>query len=83
MNLQIHVSPQIILSLQNVAGTGPGGRVIAKDLQNVTAAAVGAPAAVAQPVTQPGAAYTDIDLSNMRKVCRQYINPELLTQILS
>ena len=42
--------------------------MIAKDLQNVTAAAVGAPAAVAQPVAQPGAAYTDIDLSNMRKV---------------
>ena len=81
MNLRI--SLQIILSLQNVAGTGPGGRVIAKDLQNVTAAAVGAPAAVAQPVTQTGAAYTDIDLSNMRKVCRQYVNPDIVTQVVS
>lgn len=46
-------------------GTGPGGRIIAKDLQN---APVGGAPVAAQPVIQPGAAYTDIDLSNMRKV---------------
>ena len=45
-------------------GTGPGGRIVASDLQNVQAAP--APAVA-------GASYTDIDLSNMRKVTLLYV----------
>ncbi|KAF6039925.1 hypothetical protein EB796_001777 [Bugula neritina] len=48
------------LSLAGVVGTGPGGRIIAQDLQNLQPS----PAVTAAPTA---ASYTDIDLSNMRK----------------
>lgn len=57
------------LSLDQISGTGPGGRIIKRDIE---AALEGAPAAAAAPaVAAPAptaeAAYTDVPLSQMRK----------------
>ncbi|CAI2353397.1 unnamed protein product [Caenorhabditis sp. 36 PRJEB53466] len=51
------------LDLSGVAGSGPGGRVLASDLSQ--APAKGATSSTAQPVS--GQDYTDVPLSNMRK----------------
>jgi len=52
------------LLLQGVQGSGPNGRIIASDLSDL--ATTSAPAAV--PAAVPGSEYTDVELSNMRKV---------------
>lgn len=54
------------ISLKNVKGSGPNGRIVAKDLENIKESAAAAPAAAgaAAPV---GASYTDTPLTNMRK----------------
>ncbi|HEX6925114.1 MAG TPA: pyruvate dehydrogenase complex dihydrolipoamide acetyltransferase [Longimicrobiaceae bacterium] len=57
------------LSLDQISGTGPGGRIIKRDIE---AALEGAPAAAAAPaVAAPAptaeAAYADVPLSQMRK----------------
>lgn len=52
------------ISLKNVKGSGPNGRIVAKDLENYKAPAAAAPAAAA---AAPAAAYEDIPLTNMRK----------------
>lgn len=56
------------LSLKNVKGSGPGGRIVAKDLEGLKPA--GETAAAAAPAASVGAAapaYEDIPLTNMRK----------------
>lgn len=50
------------IPLKGLKGSGPGGRVTAKDVENYKAPAGGAAAAAA-----PGAAYEDIPASSMRK----------------
>lgn len=55
------------LSLKNVKGSGPGGRIVAKDLEGLKPAGE---AAAASPATSVGGAapsYVDIPLTNMRK----------------
>ncbi len=47
---------------QSVAGSGPDGRIVSRDLPSV------APPSPLPVAVAPGAAYTDIELSNMRKV---------------
>ncbi|KAH3671139.1 hypothetical protein OGAPHI_000850 [Ogataea philodendri] len=55
------------ISLKEVKGTGPNGRIVAKDVENYKPAAAAAPAA--SPSAAPAsAAYTDIPLTTMRKV---------------
>lgn len=52
------------ISLKNVKGSGPGGRILAKDIEKEKPAA----AAAAAPATATAeAAYEDIPLTNMRK----------------
>ncbi|KAG5418021.1 LAT1 [Candida metapsilosis] len=60
------------ISLKSVKGTGPHGRIVAKDLEGLepaqAAAAAAAPGASATTtVTSAGATYEDIPLTNMRK----------------
>ncbi|CCE78165.1 Piso0_000781 [Millerozyma farinosa CBS 7064] len=51
------------ISLKSIKGSGPSGRIVAKDLENYKA-----PAAAAAPsAATPAAAYEDIPLTNMRK----------------
>lgn len=51
------------ISLKNIKGSGPNGRIVAKDLENFKA-----PSAAPAPGTAaPAAAYEDIPLTNMRK----------------
>ncbi len=67
----------MLIVIQLVSGTGPDGRVRAQDVESyvpapaapapVAAPVPGAPAPVA-PAPVPGAVYTDIPLSNVRKV---------------
>ncbi|VDO78101.1 unnamed protein product [Heligmosomoides polygyrus] len=54
------------VDLSAVAGSGPGGRVLAADLAGAPAGGA-APARPAGIPATPGAAYTDIPLTNMRK----------------
>ncbi|XP_003384835.1 PREDICTED: dihydrolipoyllysine-residue acetyltransferase component of pyruvate dehydrogenase complex, mitochondrial-like [Amphimedon queenslandica] len=51
------------INLQSVSGTGPGGRIVARDVLQGTPTVV--PASVTTPT--PGASYEDIQLSGMRK----------------
>ncbi|KAK6040227.1 putative pyruvate dehydrogenase complex dihydrolipoamide acetyltransferase [Cooperia oncophora] len=52
------------VDITDVAGSGPGGRVLAADLAK---APLSAPATPAAMPAAPGADYTDIPLSNMRR----------------
>jgi len=55
------------IDLGRIAGTGPGGRIVRRDLDGVAAAA---PAPVAAPATAAGgeeAGFTDIPLTGMRR----------------
>ncbi|CCG25277.1 Lat1 dihydrolipoamide acetyltransferase component (E2) of pyruvate dehydrogenase complex [Candida orthopsilosis Co 90-125] len=57
------------ISLKSVKGTGPHGRIVAKDLEGLEPAqAAAAPGAAATTTVAPsGATYEDIPLTNMRK----------------
>ncbi len=58
------------LDLASVAGTGPGGRIVRRDLEGVQpAASVGTAASSSQPAGAPAAVaeFTDIPLNGMRK----------------
>ncbi len=59
----VYALNNLFLFLQGVSGSGPGGRIVSKDLPSVQPVAP----SVAPPLTTEGD-YTDIDLSNMRKV---------------
>jgi len=65
------------IDINKVAGTGPRGRITVEDVEAFTPTAVASPvAAVAPSMTppppppqpSPGASYTDLELSNMRKI---------------
>ncbi|MEK0451278.1 MAG: hypothetical protein RL088_3546 [Verrucomicrobiota bacterium] len=58
------------VSLAGVAGTGPGGRIIARDVPAAGSAPVAAPAAAAKPIasTPAGEGDTKIALSGMRRI---------------
>lgn len=63
------------VSLKGVKGSGPNGRIIAKDVENIKPAATATSTATSSTTTQspsapasPSASYTDIPLTNMRKV---------------
>ncbi|EGW29969.1 dihydrolipoamide acetyltransferase component [Spathaspora passalidarum NRRL Y-27907] len=51
------------ISLKGIQGTGPGGRIVAKDLENVKPAAATPSGAAAAPA---GASYEDIPITAMR-----------------
>lgn len=55
------------IELAALQGSGPGGRVVAQDVSMVTPA-VAAAAAAPTPVFAPGTEFTDIPLTNVRKV---------------
>lgn len=56
------------LSLKNVKGSGPGGRIVAKDLEGLKPAGEAAAASTtASPVSGTAPTYEDIPLTNMRK----------------
>ncbi|KAK6755062.1 hypothetical protein RB195_013813 [Necator americanus] len=54
------------VDLGAVTGTGPGGRILAADLAGAPGGAAAAPG-VARAPSVPGADYTDIPLTNMRR----------------
>lgn len=62
------------VSLVGVAGSGPGGRIVASDVQQLVASGGGAPAAAAAPAAAHAAAapsfgeYTDLSNSQIKKV---------------
>ncbi|ODQ44493.1 hypothetical protein PICMEDRAFT_18391 [Pichia membranifaciens NRRL Y-2026] len=62
------------ISLKGVKGTGPHGRITAKDVESIKAAPVAASVGTASASAagaaagSPAASYTDIPLTNMRKV---------------
>lgn len=58
--------------LQAVAGTGPGGRIQAKDLTG-TAEGARAPTVMMRGPTQPGVDFVDIPLSEAKKATAQRI----------
>jgi len=62
------------VDLSTITGTGPGGRIVRRDLERLLAAGTGArttgatTAEPATPIAQRPAAHTDIPLTGMRKV---------------
>lgn len=73
------------VGLSGVAGSGPGGRILAADVQQLIASGGAAPAAAA--VSAPGAAavaapsggYTDLEVNNIKKVTAQRLLESKLT----
>ncbi|KAG0341991.1 pyruvate dehydrogenase complex dihydrolipoamide acetyltransferase component (E2) [Podila horticola] len=63
------------ISLGDLSGTGPHGRILKADVESYTPAPKAAPAAKAAPAPTAAApstaAYTDIPLTNMRKIIAQ------------
>ncbi|KAG0217102.1 pyruvate dehydrogenase complex dihydrolipoamide acetyltransferase component (E2) [Mortierella sp. NVP41] len=63
------------INLGDLSGSGPNGRIVKADVENYTPAAKAAPAtkAAAAPVAAApaSAAYTDIPVTNMRKIIAQ------------
>jgi pyruvate dehydrogenase E2 component (dihydrolipoamide acetyltransferase) len=55
------------LSLASVVGTGPGGRIVRRDLESLPAGGAAAPAPVASAAVAPVAGNTEIPLTGMRK----------------
>lgn len=56
------------VSLKGVQGSGPNGRITAKDVEGLKPAAAATPSPAATPALTSSATYTDIPLTNMRKV---------------
>ncbi|KAG0259578.1 pyruvate dehydrogenase complex dihydrolipoamide acetyltransferase component (E2), partial [Linnemannia exigua] len=64
------------ISLGDLSGSGPNGRILKADVESYTPAAKAAPAtkaaaAPATPAAAAAAAYTDIPVTNMRKIIAQ------------
>lgn len=59
------------IDLSQVKGTGDGGRIIKRDLDNYTPAAAAAPAQAASQATGGSESHTDIPLTQMRRVIAQ------------
>ena len=61
------------ISLAGVAGSGPGGRIVAADVEQLLASGGGAPAAAAPAAAcaaaaAPAGGYTDLEVNNIKKV---------------
>jgi len=76
------------VGLSGAAGSGPGGRILAADVQQLIASGGAAPAAAAAAaVSAPGAAaaaapsggYTDLEVNNIKKVTAQRLLESKLT----
>jgi len=72
------------IDLRSVRGTGPGGRVVRRDLDGLSAGAaapagVGAAARAAAPVLQPGPGDQVIPVSGMRKVIAKRLSDSMYT----
>ncbi|MBS1615053.1 MAG: 2-oxo acid dehydrogenase subunit E2 [Bacteroidetes bacterium] len=61
------------ISLNNLKGSGDNGRIIRRDVDSFQPAAISAAQASSAPI-QNGAAFTDIPLSQMRKVIAQRLS---------
>ncbi|KAG0216397.1 pyruvate dehydrogenase complex dihydrolipoamide acetyltransferase component (E2) [Mortierella sp. GBA30] len=61
------------IPLSELSGSGPHGRIVKADVEGYTPAAKAAPAtkAAPAPAAPAGAAYTDIPITNMRKIIAQ------------
>ncbi|KAF9185429.1 pyruvate dehydrogenase complex dihydrolipoamide acetyltransferase component (E2), partial [Haplosporangium sp. Z 767] len=62
------------ISLGDLSGSGPHGRIVKADVESYKPAPKAAPApaaAAAAPAAPTGAAYTDIPITNMRKIIAQ------------
>ncbi|KAF9133956.1 pyruvate dehydrogenase complex dihydrolipoamide acetyltransferase component (E2), partial [Mortierella sp. GBA39] len=63
------------INLGDLSGSGPNGRILKTDVESYTPAAKAAPATKAAPApaaaAPAGAAYTDIPVTNMRKIIAQ------------
>ncbi|KAF9182943.1 pyruvate dehydrogenase complex dihydrolipoamide acetyltransferase component (E2) [Haplosporangium sp. Z 27] len=66
------------ISLGDVKGSGPNGRIVKADVESYTPSPKSASASTAKAASAPaapaGAAYTDIPLSNMRKIIAQRLS---------
>jgi pyruvate dehydrogenase E2 component (dihydrolipoamide acetyltransferase) len=70
------------VSLSGASGSGPGGRVTAADVQQLVASGGAAPAAAGASTTAaaaPSGGYTDIDVTNIKKVTAQRLLESKLT----
>ncbi|MCY4574606.1 MAG: pyruvate dehydrogenase complex dihydrolipoamide acetyltransferase [Gemmatimonadetes bacterium] len=70
------------LEIAAVQGTGPGGRVVKRDVEMAAAAAAAAPAVAAPapavaPVVPPGEEFADVPLSQMRKTVARRLTESL------
>ncbi|CAI2189018.1 2452_t:CDS:2 [Funneliformis geosporum] len=59
------------VSLNQVTATGPKGRITKADVESLASAEPTKPEKTITPIIEPTSAYTDIPLSNMRKVIAQ------------
>jgi pyruvate dehydrogenase E2 component (dihydrolipoamide acetyltransferase) len=70
------------VSLSGASGSGPGGRVTAADVQQLVASGGAAPAAAGASTTAaaaPSGGYTDIEVTNIKKVTAQRLLESKLT----
>lgn len=72
------------MSLAGAGGSGPGGRITAADVQQLVASGGGVPAAAGAGAAAVGAAgavggYTDLDISNIKRVTAQRLLESKLT----
>jgi pyruvate dehydrogenase E2 component (dihydrolipoamide acetyltransferase) len=55
------------LDISTIAGSGPEGRVVKRDIEGAAAAPAAAAAAPGRPAARPGAEFTDVPLTQIRK----------------
>lgn len=65
------------IPLQQIKGSGPGGRIIKADIENYTSPTVVAPAAGLS--AYPGEGYTDIPLTGMRRTIAKRLSESMFT----
>ena len=67
------------LDLQTVRGTGPGGRIIKRDIEAAVAGGVAAPAAAGAPAPAPAREgdFNDVPLTQMRKTIARRLSESL------
>ena len=69
------------INISDIHGSGDGGRIIRRDVDEYKPAAAAAqkPGAAAQPSAAPGATFTDAPLSQMRKIIAQRLSESMFT----
>jgi len=65
--------------LKQIKGTGPGGRIIKADIEKYTPAVSAAAPATGAAGAQPGAGYTDIPLTGMRRTIAKRLSESMFT----